>query len=99
MGASMNKRTWLRLPLLISAILALPACQSVNKLSIRRNRDGQELSAYRIRSMTGLRDGDKLGIELVLAERQDTLTMQMKFQIGVPPTLEAGNYVWLRKDV
>ena len=99
MGASMNTRTWLRLLLPIPAILALLACQSVNKLSIRRNRDEQELTAYRIRSLTGLRDGDKLGIELVVADRQDTLTMQMKFQIGVPPTLEAGNYVWLRKYV
>jgi hypothetical protein len=82
---------------MLAAILVLAGCQS-GKLSIRRTRDGQELTTYRLRSLTGIRDGDKLLSEAVVADNTGTLTMQMKFQIGVPVRLEAGNYIWQRKD-
>jgi hypothetical protein len=81
----------------LALILTLAGCQS-QKLSIRRTRDGQELTAYRLRSLTGIRDGEKLFSEAVLADDTGTLTMQMRFQIGVPPRLETGKYVWQRKD-
>ncbi len=82
---------------LLVAILVLAGCQS-GKLSIRRTRDNQELTTYRLRSLTGIRDGDKLLSEAVVADNTGTLTLQMKFQIGVPVRLEAGNYIWQRKD-
>jgi hypothetical protein len=88
---------WRRAALALAAILALGACQSA-KLTIRRTRDGQELTTYRLRSLTGIRDGDKLLSEAVMADNDGTLTLQMKFQIGVPTKLEAGNYVWQKKD-
>jgi len=98
MGALMLT-TICREPALVAALLlALAGCQDTGKLSIRRNRDGQQLKDYRIRSLTGIRDADKLGCELVVADNQDTLTMQMRFQIAVPPRLETGTYVWQRKD-
>src|ERR1041385_8329743 len=87
-----------RLLMPLAAILTLAACQS-SKLSIRRTRDGQELSSYRLRSLTGIRDGDKLLSEAVVGDNTGTLTMQMKFLIGVPTKLETGNYVWQKKDL
>jgi hypothetical protein len=33
-----------------------------------------------------------------MGDDSGTLTMQMKFQIGVPTKLEEGRYVWQRKD-
>jgi hypothetical protein len=97
MGALMIKRKWRAATFAIALVLTLSGCQN-NRLVIRRNRDGQQLRDYRVRSLTGIRDADKLGCELVVADNQDTLTMQMKFQIGVPPRLETGTYVWQRKD-
>jgi hypothetical protein len=88
---------WRRFALLLVAILALAACQTT-KLSIRRTRDGQELTTYQLRSLTGIRDGDKLLSEAVVGDNAGTLTMQMKFQIGVPVRLEVGQYIWQRKD-
>ena len=93
----MTTTMWRRPALLLAAILMLAACQNA-KLSIRRTRDGQQLSTYRLQSLTGIRDGDKLLSEAVMADDTGTLTMQMKFQIGVPTKLEVGNYVWRRKD-
>src|SRR5438132_135718 len=86
-----------RMALPLTAMLALVACQN-DKLSIRRTRDGQELSSYHLKSVTGIRDGDKLLSEVVLGDNAGTLTMQLKFLIGVPTKLEIGNYVWQRKD-
>src|SRR6476469_3425580 len=83
---------------LLAAVLVLAACQS-SKLSIRRTRDSQELSSYKLQSLTGIRDGDKLLSEAVIGDNTGTLTMQMKFQIGVPTRLETGNYVWQKKDL
>lgn len=93
----MITRIWRGLALAVAA-LALSGCQDTSKLTIRRNRDGQQLKEYRLRSLTGIRDGDKLGCELVVADRQDILTMQMRFQIAAVPRLETGSYVWQRKD-
>ena len=81
----------------LTAALALVGCQT-HTLSIRRTRDGQELGTYRLRSLTGIRDGDKLLSEAVMGDDSGTLTMQMKFQVGVPTRLESGNYTWQKKD-
>jgi hypothetical protein len=91
----MPTRTWRRLAPLLAAILALSACQN-SKLTIRRTRDGQELSSYRLRSLTGTRDGEKLSSEMVIGDNTGTLTMRMNFLIGVPVRLETGDYVWQR---
>src|SRR5579883_2433054 len=93
-----NLRTRLRAVVPLAAVLMLAACQTSSKLTIRRTRDGQELNSYRIRSLTGIRDGDKLMSEVVMADPAGTLTMQMKFQIGVPTKLEQGNYVWQKQN-
>jgi hypothetical protein len=95
----MKMRSCRRSALLVAATLALFACQSGNKLTIRRNRDGQELKGFRVRSLNGIRDGEKLAAELVVADAQSTLTMRMRLLIGVPPKLESGTYDWEKKDV
>jgi len=83
-----------RMTLLLASALALLACQEASTLRIRRNRDGQSLSTYRLKSLTGIRDGENLGTELVLGDQQANLTMQLRFKIGVPTKLESGSYTW-----
>ena len=94
----MLTKKWRELALSFALLLTLSGCQNGNKLALRRNRDGQQLKEYHLKSFTGIRDGDKLGCELVVADHQDTLTMLMRFQIGVPPRLESGTYVWFRRN-
>jgi hypothetical protein len=90
----MKTNSWHRTTFLLAAALALLACQNANTLTIRRTRDGQELRNYRLKSLTGIRDGDNLGTELVIGDQSSALTMQMRFKIGVPTKLESGSYVW-----
>jgi hypothetical protein len=90
----MKITTWRRTALLLAATLTLLACQNASTLRVRRNRDGQELSTYRLKSLTGIRDGDNLGTELVIGDKDAALTMQMRFKIGVPTKLESGTYTW-----
>jgi len=87
-----------RLLAVLAAALTLLACQDANKLKIRRTRDSQELNTYRVKSLTGIRDGEKLGCTLVIADNDDSLTLLLKFQVGVPTKLESGTYMWKRKD-
>jgi hypothetical protein len=98
MGALMITTIWRASAVAIALLWIAPGCQNTGKLSIRRTRDNQQLKDYRVRALTGLRDGEKLACELVVGDNQDTLTMQMRFQIGVPPRLETGTYVWQRKN-
>jgi len=91
----MPTRNWRRLAPPLAALLALLACET-SKLTIKRTRDNQALSSYRLRSMTGMRDGDKLLSEMVVGDNSGTLTMRMKFKIGVPVKLDTGEYVWQR---
>lgn len=83
----------------LAALWMLSGCESTGKLRIRRTRDGQDLAGYRVKSLTGIRDGEKLKSQLVLADNNGTLTMHMSFQVGVPTKLESGVYQWTRADV
>ena len=83
----------------VAAMCVLLGCANPNKLRIRRTRDGQDLNSYQVKSLTGIRDGEKLKSQLVLADNNGTLVMQMSFQVGVPTKLESGIYQWNRTDV
>jgi hypothetical protein len=84
-------------PLALAAVLF--GCTGSNKLQIRRTRDSQDLAGYNVKSLTGVRDGDKLKSQLVLAGKDGTLTLLLNFQIGVPTKLESGTWLWSRTDV
>ena len=94
----MTTPTTRRLAPLLAVALSIVACQEANKLTIRRTRDNHEMGSYRVRSLTGIRDGEKLACTLVLGDKDGSLTMVMKFQVGVPTKLESGRYTWTRTD-
>ena len=94
----MTIKTSGRLAIALAATLAICACSDPNKLKIRRTRDNQELNTYRLRSLTGIRDGENLACTLVLGDNDGSLTMIMRFKVGVPTTLVSGKYTWVRKD-
>jgi hypothetical protein len=96
-GAQMMRTAWQRPALILAAAIPFLACNA-GKLTVRRTRDGQQLSSYHVQSLTGLRDGDQFRSELVVGDRDGVLTMQMQFRIGVPTKFDSGSYVWKRKD-
>ena len=78
--------------LLLLAILWMGCGPGV--LRIETLPQGKELSGYRVESVSGVRDGDKLGARVLLVAGSDSLEMQLRFRIGVPTRLERGHYRW-----
>lgn len=79
----------------VLASILFAACQSGSKPMIQRIRDGQDLTSYRLRSVAGARDGDRLRAEVVFAANNSSLLrMDLLFRIGVPTRLEDGKYHW-----
>ena len=76
------------------ASLLFASCQNASKPVIQRIRDGQALSSYSLHSMSGMRDGDNLRARVVFAGDNSTLTMDLRFRLGVPTRLESGKYLW-----
>ena len=74
--------------LLLLAILWMGCGPGV--LRIETLPQGKELSGYRVESVSGVRDGDKLGARVLLVSGSDRLEMQLRFRIGVPTRLERG---------
>ena len=64
------------------------------ELKIETLPEGKALDGYRVESVSGVRDGDKLEARVLLVSGSDRLEMQLRFRIGVPTRLERGRYRW-----
>ena len=64
------------------------------ELKIETLPQGSMLTGYRVESVSGVRDGDKLEAQVLLVAGSDSLEMQLRFRIGVPTRLEQGRYRW-----
>lgn len=64
------------------------------ELKIETLPQGKALNGYRVESVSGVRDGDKLEARVLLGAGSDSLEMELRFHIGVPTSLERGHYRW-----
>ena len=56
----------------------------------------QDLSLFKLHTLRGTRDGDRLQAQAVFSDSSSILTMEMHFTIGSPTTLESGTWQWSR---
>ncbi|MFZ0428770.1 MAG: hypothetical protein WAO20_11690 [Acidobacteriota bacterium] len=81
--------------LLISMlILLLPACGRSAQPGIESLPEGRPLAEYRLSSLAGERDGDRLEARIVFAGPRGNLEMNLRFRVGVPTRLEQGHFRW-----
>ena len=78
--------------------LLLLSCGGPRQPSIERIEDGEKLNFFPQPSLAGIRDGDVLRAKLIFTSPSSTLTMRMLFRVGVPTSLESGNYCWTQED-
>jgi len=78
--------------------MLLTACGRPQSPRLERIADRTELPAHALRSLTGYRDADVLHTKVILAADSSTLTMDLRFRIGVPTRLEKGSYLWRQAD-
>ncbi len=77
-------------------LVALVNCGGPSSPAIVDLSDGHEISDYRLLSVSGSRDGDRLPVEIVLEGPHGSLSLKLQFQVGVPTRLESGRYEWTR---
>ena len=75
-----------------TCLLLLAGCQGIQEAAIEDLETGTRLSDYRMISLTGTRDGDRLPVHVVFEAASGQLQMDLRFRIGVPTRLESGGY-------
>lgn len=78
--------------------LLLISCRGTEDVTIENLAQGSKLNSYRMISVTGIRDGDRLPVRVVFEGSSGKLLLDLRFRIGVPTRLESGQYRWERED-
>jgi len=84
-----------RAALLLVSLLAGCAPKAPLLQDLARNKD---LLYCTLQSARGLRDGDHLTAQLLISDRESLLTVNLRFAVGSPTTLESGKWQWSRAD-
>ncbi len=84
--------------LICTWLFLLPHCRNIEEATIENLPEESTLTDYRMISLTGRRDGDRLPVRLVFEASSSNLRMDLLFRIGVPTRLESGQYHWQRQD-
>ena len=80
-----------------ACVLLLLAGCAKSERPVLQNLNGQEnFSLFRIQSMRGTRDGDRLDTRVMISDSSSILTMDMHFAVGSPTRLESGTWRWSR---
>jgi hypothetical protein len=82
---------------LIFCVLLLAAC-GAKRPAVEDLTTHEDLSLFKLHSLRGTRDGDRLQAQAVFSDSSSILTMEMHFAIGSPTTLESGTWRWSRNN-
>ena len=86
-----------RSKLLCCAVL-FAACGGAKRPAVEDLIARENLSLFKLHSLRGTRDGDRLQAQAVFSDSSSILTMEMHFAIGSPTTLESGTWRWSRNN-
>jgi hypothetical protein len=82
--------------LLIGALIFFVACAAPKQPGVEDLDKHERLSLYKLISLAGTRDGDRLDARAVFSDSSSMLTMDMHFAVGAPTRLSAGEWRWTR---
>jgi hypothetical protein len=76
--------------------LMLASCAHSERRPLQDLSGHEDLSAFTIQSVRGVRDGDRLAAQVLVSDSSSILTLDLHFAIGSPTTLQSGTWVWSR---
>jgi hypothetical protein len=79
-------------------VLLLVACGGPKGPPVEDLVRHENLSLFTLHSLHGTRDGDRLRTQAVFSDSSSMLTMELRFVIGSPTTLESGAWNWARNN-
>jgi hypothetical protein len=91
----MNKRLmfWRWVPILC---LVLAGCAHRDRRPLEDLSGREDLSRFTIQSVRGVRDGDRMSVQVLVSDSSSILTLDLHFAIGSPTTLASGTWHWSR---
>lgn len=88
-------RGWINLAV-VSCFVLLAACGGSQRPALEDPAGHEDLSLFRVQTVRGTRDGDRLAVQAVISDSSSILTVQMHFAVGSPTKLESGTWRWSR---
>ncbi len=77
-------------------LLVLCGCSRADRPALQDLAHGENLSGFKIQSVHGVRDGDRLAAQVLISDSSSILTLDLHFAIGSPTTLQSGDWRWSR---
>jgi hypothetical protein len=74
--------------------LLLAGCSHREKPPLENLGGRQNLSYMNIQSVRGVRDGDRLAVQVLISDSSSVMTVDLHFAIGSPTTLASGTWRW-----
>jgi hypothetical protein len=71
-------------------------CGSAQRPVLEDPAGHEDLSLFRVQSVRGTRDGDRLAVQAIISDSSSILTVEMHFAVGSPTKLESGTWRWSR---
>ena len=84
--------------LLCCALLLLLGCAGARQDGIEELSTHEHLSLFKLGSLRGTRDGDRLAARAMFTDSSSILTIDMQFAIGSPTFLQSGAWRWIRNN-
>jgi hypothetical protein len=76
--------------------LLLAGCAGSERKPLQDLSGHEDLSGFKIQSVHGVRDGDRLAAQVLISDSSSILTLDLHFAIGSPTTLQSGTWRWSR---
>lgn len=81
---------------LLALALLLAGCAHREKPLLEDLSGHEDLSRFKMQSVTGVRDGDRLNAQVLISDSSSILTLDLHFAIGSPTRLASGTWQWSR---
>jgi hypothetical protein len=87
-------RTFQAISASVLIFLFLAGCSRREKPPLENLRGHQNLSYMNIQSVRGVRDGDRLAVQVLISDSSSIMSVDLHFAIGSPTTLASGTWRW-----
>jgi hypothetical protein len=79
---------------LLILCLAFASCARPSRPPLEDLSGRQDLSRFTVQSVHGVRDGDRMAVQVLISDSSSLLTLDLHFAIGSPTTLASGTWRW-----
>jgi len=76
--------------------LVIASCARSGRPVLQDLSGHEDLSIFKLQTVGGVRDGDRMAVQVLISDSSSILTLDLHFAIGSPTTLESGAWRWSR---